>query len=148
MGCVASGSSPNQQRRHAKWELGQNMHALHALLCTFGADFACSVGAYQQSFCVGAQSANLLRVRCWLGSSRASEHHEEDSFQSGAQSHPLESTNLVPTPAGCYTRWKKVRVNLAGVEQKRMMRWEERWSGKKNQCVKWWRCFSPTLLGT
>ncbi len=36
---------PNQQRWHAKWKLSRNMYALHTRFCTFGTDFAHSVGA-------------------------------------------------------------------------------------------------------
>ncbi len=49
-------STPNHQRWHAIWKLGENMYALHACFCTSAHRVVCSFGTYQQNLCVGAQS--------------------------------------------------------------------------------------------
>ncbi len=47
---------PNHQRWHAKMEpQSKHAHIAHAFLPRLAPDFACSVGAYQQNFCIGAQ---------------------------------------------------------------------------------------------
>ncbi len=48
---------PNQRRWHAKMEApSEYVHIAYTFFCTFGADLYASVGAYQQNFCIGAQS--------------------------------------------------------------------------------------------
>ena len=43
------------------------VHVAYTIFCVFDADFACSVGAYQQKFLHRSSAGSLLRVRCWLG---------------------------------------------------------------------------------
>ncbi len=46
---------PNHQLWYAKWKLSRNMSTLRKRFCTFGANLLCSVDAYWQNFCTGAQ---------------------------------------------------------------------------------------------
>ncbi len=66
--CVMS-CLPNQHRGGMQngSSVGIHTRCMHGFFCTLGRRFACSVGACQQNFCVGAQSGVLSRMRCWLG---------------------------------------------------------------------------------
>ncbi len=66
---------PSHQRSGMqKWKLRRNTWTSRTRFGTFGRRLACSVGAYWQNLCIGAQEEVLLRVRCWLGRSIRTEH--------------------------------------------------------------------------
>ena len=61
----------NHQRWHEKWKLSRNMCTIHTRFCHVSRRFACSVGAYQQDFCIGTQEEVYQgSVVGWVGTEK------------------------------------------------------------------------------